>query len=73
MKYSASAKLRLLSSFFCILHVNSQFLGVYDPNYQTLAGIDADIFGEDKKRDFGGFAAKGGPIQPYRGAAGIAG
>uniref|UniRef100_A0A0N4U659 HEME_HALOPEROXIDASE domain-containing protein n=1 Tax=Dracunculus medinensis TaxID=318479 RepID=A0A0N4U659_DRAME len=63
----------MANSFLSAVRAESLPLRVYDPNYQTLAGIDADIFGEDKKRDFGGFAAKGGPIQPYRGAAGIAG
>lgn len=36
--------------------------GTYDPNYQTLAGVGGDVFGQDKKQAAGGGGA--GPVAP---------
>ncbi|PIO76556.1 hypothetical protein TELCIR_01385 [Teladorsagia circumcincta] len=40
--------------------------GTYDPNYQTLAGVQGDVFGADKKKP----AANGGPPAPQKPAVG---
>lgn len=52
-----------------------QIAGTYDPNYQTLAGVQGDVFGPDKKAEGGG--APGGGAAPAPaikpGAGGMAG
>lgn len=45
-------------------------LGTFDPNYQTLAGIGGDVFGEDKKAKGGG-GKPAAPKPPEKG--GVAG
>ena len=56
--------------------------GTHDPNYQTLAGVGGEVFGEDKKKDGGGEGpkapdnkdAKAGTHDPnYQTLAGIGG
>lgn len=37
------------------------FLGTFDPNYQTLAGVGGEVFGQDKKAAGGG--GGGGGLQ----------
>lgn len=46
-------------------------LGTQDPNYQTLAGIGADVFGQDKAAGGGGEGGAG-PKAPA-GGGGMAG
>ncbi|VDP52026.1 unnamed protein product [Heligmosomoides polygyrus] len=44
--------------------------GTYDPNYQTLANIQGDVFGADKKAAAGGGAPGGAPQAPQKPATG---
>lgn len=45
-------------------------IGTFDPNYQTLAGIGGEVFGEDKKKAGGG-GGGAAPRAPEKG--GVAG
>ncbi|KAK6014645.1 hypothetical protein OSTOST_19968 [Ostertagia ostertagi] len=46
-------------------------LGTYDPNYQTLANVQGDVFGADKKNAPAG--GGGAPPEIKPGAGGMAG
>jgi hypothetical protein len=58
---------------YLIISSNIQFLaGTHDPNYQTLAGMDAGVFGADKAKPAGGGggAAPAAPKTPAQGGIG---